>query len=43
MEKIEIFITDLKEEVRKEIEAIIGTDHNFDVFPIATLEIEKEE
>jgi hypothetical protein len=35
----EIFITDLTDEARKRIEQIVGTDHNFDTFPLATVEL----
>lgn len=31
----EIFIQDLTDECRKQLEDTIGTDHNFDVFSLA--------
>ena len=33
----DIYITDLTDECRKQIEDIIGEDHNYDVLPLATL------
>lgn len=43
MTTIEIYWQDLTEKKQKEIEEICGTEHNWDVFPIATLDIEKED
>ena len=40
---IEIYWDDLTEEKQKEILQLLGDNGNFDVYPIATLEIEPEE
>lgn len=43
MKAVEIYLSDLKEETRKEIEDIIGTNHNYDVLPLTVLEFEEDE
>ena len=40
---IEIYWNDLTEKKQKEIVELIGSDNNWDVFPMVTLEIEEEE
>ncbi len=40
--KFEIFIDDLTEDARRDLEDIIGSEHNYDVFPIAVLQINEE-
>jgi len=39
----EIYITDLTDEARKQFEQTVGTDHNYDVFPIAEIYYEDEQ
>lgn len=36
----EIFIQDLTDECREQLEEVIGKEHNYDVLPLATLEFE---
>lgn len=33
----EIYIQDLNDEARKQLEQTIGTDHNYDTFPLAEI------
>lgn len=40
---IEIYLDDLKEEKRQEVLQAIGEDGNFDVCPIAVIEVNDEE
>lgn len=42
MIKIEIFWRDLTVEKQNEIEKAVGNDHNYDTFPLMTLEFDKE-
>ena len=37
----EIFIQDLTDECREQLEEVIGKEHNYDVLPLATLEFER--
>ena len=41
--KIEIFWNDLTKEKQNEILETLGENGNYDVFPIATIEVEGEE
>lgn len=43
MREFEIYINDLTEEAREHLESIIGKEHNYDVFPITTLEFEEDD
>ena len=40
---VEIYWNDLTKEKQKELLEIFGDNNNYDVFPIATIEIEEEE
>jgi hypothetical protein len=37
--QFDIFITDLNDNARKQLEQIIGTEHNYDILPLVTLEL----
>lgn len=43
MKTIEIYFDDLTEEKQKEILNKLGDNGNYDVFPIATIEVDDEE
>ena len=43
MQEIEIFLYDLTATKRQEIIEMLGSNGNYDVFPIATICIEEEE
>lgn len=42
MISFDIFIQDLTDECREQLEEVIGKDHNYDVFPLVTLEFEED-
>ena len=42
MPTIEVYWNDLTADKQKEIIGLLGDNHNWDVFPIATIEIEEE-
>ena len=39
----EIFIQDLSDEAREQLEDLIGKDHNYDVFPLAVIPFQEKE
>ena len=43
MKTFEIYFNDLTEMAQKELESIVGTEHNYDVFPIATVDFETDD
>lgn len=42
MKTVEIYWNDLTKEKQQEINRVIGDDHNYDTFPIATIEFEDD-
>lgn len=40
---VEIYIDDLTPEARERFESVVGTEHNYDVFPICTYESEMDD
>jgi hypothetical protein len=40
MKNIEIFISDLKEEAREEVEKVVGKENNYDVIPLFMVSVE---
>lgn len=42
MVQIEIYWNDLTEKKQNEIKELLGDDNNWDVFPMATIDIEEE-
>lgn len=40
---IEIYFNDLTKEKQKEIIEVLGDNGNYDIFPIATIEADKED
>ena len=43
MKTFEIYFNDLTEMAQKELESIVGTEHNYDVFQIATVDFETDD
>lgn len=39
----DIFMTDLNDEAIKQIEQIVGKEHNYDTYPLATIYFDIEE